>query len=227
MHTGRRQRSGTFAKAGTAAAAIAIVAFVVVVLHGRERWACSGWPEGTRRDGLVLTYAGYGTAETCHRGRSREWRFAPRPASAASETHAALASTVDDHGDLTLTVRFRTDRRLRTPRPQPWEVAWVIWHYSDDQHFYYLALKPNGWELGKEDPAYPGAQRYLVTEPTPRYDVAKWHTARITQTGDTIAVRIDGRDLIRMRDRERPYGRGHVGLYTEDAAVRFTDLRIT
>ena len=25
------------------------------------------------------------------------------------------------------------------------------------------ALKPNGLELGKEDPAYPGAQRFLVT----------------------------------------------------------------
>jgi Domain of Unknown Function (DUF1080) len=216
-------RRGTIA--GAVAAVIAIVMSLMVVSHERVR--CSPWSEGTRRGGMVLTYAGYGTAQVCGQGRSREWRLAPRAASAPSETHAALARTVGEHGDLTLQVRFRTVRRLRKPRPQSWEAAWVIWHYSDDRHFYSLVLKPTGWELGKEDPAYPGAQRFLATDSSPRFDVKEWHTARITQTGDRIAVKVDDRDLTRFRDRERPYGRGHVGLYTEDAAVRFTDLRIT
>ena len=31
----------------------------------------------------------------------------------------------------------------------------MLWRFLDDNHFYYLVLKPNGWEIGKADPAYP------------------------------------------------------------------------
>jgi hypothetical protein len=218
----RRRRTGGV----VAVVLLAAVALVAVVVGVRGRTRCSRWPEGTRSGGMVLTYGGYGSAEACRHDGAWEWHLSPRPASKASETHAALASTTGVQADLRLRVRMRTVRRLREPAPRSWEVAWVIWHYTDDHHFYYLTLKPNGWELGKEDPAYPGAQRYLATGSSPRYDVGEWHTAQVTQTGDTITARVDGRQITRLRDTEHPYLRGHVGLYTEDAAVRFTGLRI-
>lgn len=101
-----------------------------------------------------------------------------------------------------------------------------MWHYTDDLHFYALALKPNGWELSKEDPAYPGAQRYLATGSWSRYPAGSTAHAKVVQTGATMRVEVDGRHLTTFTDRERPYSRGRVGLYTEDAAVTFGRVRM-
>jgi hypothetical protein len=182
------------------------------------------WPEGARRGGVELAYAGYGPASACRHGGGWTWRLSPAGATASDETHAALALGPSRHGDARVLVRVRTRRQLRQPRPRPWEVAWVVWHYTDDRHFYYLALKPNGWELGKEDPAYPGAQRFLATGSTPRYPVGPWHDVEVRQTGDTISVRVDGQPLTTARDRQAPYRGGRAGFYTEDADVEATRL---
>jgi hypothetical protein len=110
-----------------------------------------------------------------------------------------------------MTANILTRHQLRTPVPNPWEVAWVLWHYTDDTHFYYLALKPNGWELGKEDPAYPGAQRYLATGSDRKFPIGSWYSTTIVQRGAVIT----------FTDGQRPYRSGHAGLYNEDADVRF------
>jgi 3-keto-disaccharide hydrolase len=187
---------------------------------------CEGWPEGAVRGGLSLRYGGYGKSSACRGGDDWEWRLSPRAAKKDKDTHAALALTEGRFGDLSLRVKMRTERQLRTPKPNPWEVAWVVWHYTDDKHFYYLTLKSNGWELGKEDPAYPGAQRFLATGDTPKFDPSEWLSVEVTQQGATMTASVGGRELTRVTDRERPYFGGHVGLYTEDATVYFTDLRV-
>jgi hypothetical protein len=60
-------------------------------------------------------------------------------------------------------------------RPNPWEVGWLLWCFSPDPthpydpsptsnsnfRFYALTLKPNGWEVSKQDPSYKGGQRFL------------------------------------------------------------------
>lgn len=59
--------------------------------------------------------------------------------------------------------------------PNPWEVGWLLWCFSPDPthpydpsptsnsnfRFYALCLKPNGWEVSKQDPSYRGGQRFL------------------------------------------------------------------
>ena len=126
-------------------------------------------------------------------------------------------------GDLDFAVAVTTMRQLRTgSRPRPWEAGWVLWHYSDDRHFYYLVLKPDGWELGKEDPAYPGGQRYLVTRARPAFPIGRTYRVRVGQAGARITVYADGTRLARVTDRQHPYLRGRTGLYAEDAAVTFT-----
>jgi hypothetical protein len=187
---------------------------------------CTSWPEGAARGGLTLSYAGYGTARACQDGAAWRWVLSPRSASGPSDTHAALARTAAPAGSLDVQVRIRTRQRLRG-QANPWEAGWLIWRYTDDHHFYYLVLKPNGFEIGKEDPAYPGAQRYLVTRSTPRFEVSAWHTIEVRQSGATMAVTVDGRPLASVHDRERPYATGDVGLYTEDAVAEFTGLRIS
>jgi putative lipoprotein len=71
-----------------------------------------------------------------------------------------------------------------TSKPNPWEVGWLLWCFSPDPthpydpsptsnsnfRFYALCLKPNGWEVSKQDPSYKGGQRFLKsnTQEDPR-----------------------------------------------------------
>jgi hypothetical protein len=115
---------------------------------------------------------------------------------------------------------------LRGPHPNPWEVGWILWHYTSDQRFYYIILKPNGWELGKADPGYPGDQRFLATATHPVFPPGRWYTVRVHQRGDGIEVDVDGRRLVRLTDSQHPYRSGRVGLYTEDASVTFQPITV-
>jgi hypothetical protein len=137
------------------------------------------------------------------------------------ETHAALVRTRQVYGDVDFTVELRTDAQLRlNSPPNPWEVGWVLWNYNDNTHFYYVILKPNGWELGKEDPAYPGAQRFLVTGED-AFPIGRTYAVRVRQVGNQMTVWVDGVRLVTFTDTERPYTSGAVALYTEDATASF------
>ncbi|MGH1556012.1 hypothetical protein ACRAWF_42070 [Streptomyces sp. L7] len=103
-------------------------------------------------------------------------------------------------------------------------MPWLVWAYTDPEHFYYITLKPNGWELGKRDPGYPGGQRFLATGRT-KYPVGAWYRVRVQQDAAVLAVAVDGKSLVTFTDSERPYLQGRVGAYTEDASVKFEDLK--
>ncbi len=120
-----------------------------------------------------------------------------------------------------------TDSQLRsgTP-PNPWEVAWVAWDYTDEEHFYYAVLKPNGWEIGKRDPAYPGGQRFLATGKSPTYPTGQWYDVRVVRVQGRTSLTVDGVPIAVFVDTERPYQGGRVALYTEDAAVRFRAIEV-
>lgn len=190
----------------------------------------------------VCTGAAGCTAAAAHPGLGRSWhvayngyghvaasrphgalRLTLRPARARSRTttHAALVLSAGRWRDLTADVRIRTNRQLRRPHANPWEVGWLLWHYTSDQRFYYIILKPNGWELGKEDPSYHGGQRFLVTSAHPVFPPGRWYAVRVQQRGDAIQVSVDGRRLVRFTDTQHPYLSGRVGLYTEDSSATF------
>jgi hypothetical protein len=126
---------------------------------------------------------------------------------------------------LLLHARVETMAQLRDGAPNPWEVAWVIWQYEDDTRFYYFIPKPNGWELGKRDPSYPGGQRFLASGTTERFPIGRVHDVTIVQDDDRIAVFVDGREIVRTRDVEKPYRRGRIGIYAEDAAIKVHAVR--
>jgi Domain of Unknown Function (DUF1080) len=150
----------------------------------------------------------------------------PRAAEAGDRTHAALAIDQTSLADFDLRVEMRTLKQLREGTdPNPWEVAWLVWRLDDAEHFYYLALKPNGWEVGKRDPAYPGGQRFLDTGNSPSFPVGEaWNEVRVHAVGSKFTIWIDGKKLSNFEDLERPYGSGHIGMYTEDARVQFRNF---
>jgi len=209
-----------------------------------EAHALANWPDDSTHGAWRALYNGLGENAIKVDG-SRVLSESPKPSTRLDETHACLVvSNAKLTGDLELTVRMKTVRQLRTPTPNPWEVAWIVWHYGDEGHFYYFAPKTNGWELAKvdaskKDPAgpacvwpeylnckYAGGQRYLLTGSTPTFPVGAWYRVRVRQLGTTMTVWVDDRELATFKDEETPYTSGSIGLYNEDANVHFDDVRV-
>jgi hypothetical protein len=181
------------------------------------------WADGSTHGRWRTVFTGYGSVS----GHDTAVQLTPRAPGADGATHAALVTTRTEYRDLALSLRLRTREQLRHDTPNPWEVGWVVWHYTDPGRFYALTLKPNGWELSKQDPEYPGGQRFLATGGTPVFPVSSWHDVGIVQVGNVIKVSAGGQLLASFTDTEQPYLAGSVGLYSEDARVSFADVRIT
>ena len=88
---------------------------------------------------------------------SRAMRLSTAAARTPSATYSALVRTTRTWGDLDFTIRLRTLAQRRRGQPNPWEVGWLLWRYTDNDHFYSFIIKPNGFELGKQDPPTPAA----------------------------------------------------------------------
>lgn len=183
----------------------------------------AAWPEGSAHRGLRVNFTGYGSVGPVA-SEPHVLRIAPAVSTTPGETHATLVTSTACFGDVDVTYRLRTIAHLRVGEPNPWEVGWTLWHYQSDHEFYYFVLKPNGWELGKADPAYPGAQRFLATG-SAVYDPFVWHDIHVVQRGASMSIYVDGQHIVDFTDTERPYTGGAVGFYSEDAEVDIGELR--
>jgi hypothetical protein len=184
------------------------------------------WHMGDGRGVWRVVFDGYGWVGIKSQS-SHSVSLIPGTATRPEETHASLVVSKSRYSDVTVAATAVTARQLRVGSPpNPWESAWLVWHYADNTHFYYLALKTNGWELGKADPEYPGAQRFLATGSAPRASIGRQNQVRVTQRGARSTVWIDGVFVVSFTDEERPYRNGRIGFYTEDAEVRFSDVSI-
>ncbi|MGJ0511274.1 hypothetical protein [Methylocystis sp.] len=201
-------------------------------------------PEARIEDGALLAhkwksvYHGYGSNSVARLFDGQALAIRPKESNSGSETHAGLISgphpswPVEIKGNFTIEASLHTEKQLRRQNaPNPWEVGWLLWDYVDKTHFYYLIPKPNGWELGKADPAYPGDQRFLASGNRPIYPIGNRYVVKIVQavtpTSTTISAFVDGVLLTTFTDRERPYSNGLVGFYSEDAAVYFHSVVVT
>lgn len=176
---------------------------------------------------MTSVFNGGGTNKILAVSNSNVLYQKPAVATSPELTYASLVtSRFETQGDIDFTVRVQTVSQLRTgSSPNPWETAWVLWNYTDNTHFYYFALKTNGYELGKADPAYPGNQRYLATGGS-GYSLGQWYTVRVIQTGNIISIYVDGTLVVSFTDSERPYLNGKIGCYNEDAETYFDDIAL-
>lgn len=150
----------------------------------------------------------------------------PTAATSPNNTHAALVVSQESFsGHVVFGGEIRTDEQLRIgSAPNPWETGWLVWNYTDNDHFYYFTLKTNGWELGKRDPSYEGGQRFLATGSNVSAHLGSWDTFRIEQAEATIRVYVNDALIVSFTDTERPYQSGSIGLYTEDAKVSLANV---
>lgn len=178
--------------------------------------------DGTSFAPWTVVFGGFGCVKIATDAATQWLDASPRVVTAAAQTSGALVIGPTYSTPFQWSARIRTAAQLRTgSTPNPWEVAWVVWHYVDNDHFYYFYPGTAGWELGKRDPAYPGGQRFLQTGSSPTFPVGRTYDVKVEQAADdTMKVYVDGRLLANFRDTERPLRSGRIGLYTEDAAIQ-------
>ncbi|WP_369069722.1 calcium-binding protein [Kineococcus terrestris] len=202
--------------------ALALAAAAVVWRTGPPGWGADPevWVDGSEHGDWLAVFNGEGST-TFDDGALR---LSPRPAARPQETHAGLVVSMAHYDDVDWTVTMHTLEQTRVGAPNPWEVGWVLWAYSDHDRAYYFTLKPNGWELGKLDPRFEGGQRFLATGGAPAEEGVP-HRVRVRQLAATVDVWVDGRHVVTYTDAEDPYLSGAVGMYSEDAVVEFTGMR--
>jgi hypothetical protein len=181
--------------------------------------------EGEVFGAWTVRFSGYGCVSTTARGQFSALTMGPKAAEKQFQTHAPMVLGPSFGSRVMFHMRVETTAQLRKGVPNPWEVAWVIWHYSDDAHFYYFIPKPNGWELGKRDPSYPGGQRFLASGRDQEFPIGHAYDVTVVQIAQDVAVFVGGREIVRLRDEERPYRAGRIGVYSEDATVKVDRVR--
>jgi hypothetical protein len=178
--------------------------------------------EGASLGRWTVVFTGYGCAKVEGRGRGRRLHADASPRSRPDQPMALLMTGPRLTVPLRLRARLHTESRVG---PEGWKGAWLVWAYRDREHFYYFIPKPDGWELGKRDPAYPGGQRFLASGRSPGTPLGSWADVEVTHGEDgSLRVRLGGRDVADFTDRERPYPIGRVGLYVEGAHAHFADV---
>jgi 3-keto-disaccharide hydrolase len=181
------------------------------------------WPDDTAWGDWYSLHDGFGRTAVVDSGTGRRLRLSTRTPDLPTETYSSLVHSTRNFDDIDFSVRLRTAKQLR-PVPNPWEVAWVLWHYTDNAHFYSFIVKPDGWELAKEDEAYPGKQRFLSYSYARSFPIGRTYEIRIRNVGDAITVWVDGQQIVAYTDRERPYRSGSIALYAEDSIALYAPV---
>jgi len=148
-------------------------------------------------------------------------------------TYATLVTSTHEFSNFVLVADVRTDDQLRRRSPpNTWEVAWIFFRYSDTFHYYWVALKPNGIELGKKDCDHctnpVDGQINLLTAPLPTVKIGEWSQWRIEALNNHISVYIDGNKVLDFIDSNmsKEGSAGKIAMYTEDAKVSFDNFFI-
>lgn len=158
----------------------------------------------------------------------------PKPAHSRSETHANLVlvrkTEIHPLKDFVLTAQISTERQLRTPKPNPWEVLWFFFNCQPGPNealkTNYFMIKPNGIEIGK---AFNHVkQKILLTRDQPRLVLGKTYSITLIKVGTHIDALVDGIPILSTAAHSLPIidSPGAIGIYTEDARAHLFDLSI-
>jgi hypothetical protein len=118
----------------------------------------------------------------------------------------------------------------------------LLWNYTDNNHFYNLILKPNGWEVDKEYLNSSGvqSQQFLASGTNHTFPIGRWNHVVVIQTVTnnvptfTVKVRINGSliTLAKVTDNGTSqsgaaYKSGKIGLYDEDSETWYGWVNVT
>ena len=184
------------------------------------------WLDATAFGAWYSLHDGFGRTQVESTKRGPVLTMTTRAPESLAVTFSSLVHTRRAFRDVDFTLTLRTVAQLRRPAPNPWEVAWVLWRYTDNRHFYAFIAKPNGFELAKQDVAYKGSQRFLAVSYASSFPTGTTYRIRVRHIGNTMCVWVNGIRLVRYTDRERPLRSGSIALYAEDSSVRYGPLEL-
>jgi hypothetical protein len=179
-----------------------------------------------------VEYNGFGAAGVVTDGNDNSFFMYPKKSVMKSETHSNLIRTVKKYKNFDVSIDTVTEKQLRqNDSPSSWEVAWIMFRYVDKFHHYYFVLKTNGYELGKVDNDRSiNKQIFLVTEESnsTRLEIGNWQHVRINMNDNYIRVWVNGSKIIDIIDTNMKdvLKKGYIGLYDEDALVKFDNIYI-
>ena len=101
------------------------------------------WPDDTTWGDWYSLHDGFGRTAVVNERTGRMLRISTRTPRDPSESYSSLVHSTRSFGDVDFTVRVRTVKQHR-PVPRPWEVGWVLWRYTDNEHFDWFIVKPDG-----------------------------------------------------------------------------------
>lgn len=211
-----RQRRTPLLFAG-AILAILVAGMIMIAMRGEP---ADQWLESETHGHWTVRYTGFGEVTSDDERITLE----PQAAADVDITHGGLVHTTGQCRDANFSMTVNTESQVRQDDPNVWEVGWVLWNFQSDTQFYAVALKPNGWEISKQDPNYEGNQRFLASGDTPTFPIGHDYRVTVTQNDGAMTVSVDGEELNTVTDTQTPYREGSIGLYTEDARVHFSDF---
>ncbi|VVB55732.1 Uncharacterised protein [uncultured archaeon] len=148
---------------------------------------------------------------------------------APDETNSSLAISTQTFSNFEFVTDVKTVRQLRqNTSPNPWEVSWIMFRFTDLTHYYYFTVKTNGIELGKYDGGQEVVdQKILYTTETPTVTIGTWSTWKINVVGNHIIVYVDGVKVVDYIDKtmSNQLKSGSIGMYNEDALVNFDNVK--
>lgn len=164
----------------------------------------------------------------------------------SSITYAGLVLSSSEYDNWTrITAEMMTTAQWRTPTPEDWEVAWLLWNFEHVNHFYYLILKPGaGWEFGKEwhdgiiqrqdflaysfAESYPINHNYKITvdQEVNGTDVITSVTIEDLTAATAPVLLVDRFVDDGSRESGAAYPAGRIGLYVEDSTGRFDNITV-
>ena len=103
------------------------------------------------------------------------------------------------------------------------ETEWIVWNYTDSNHFYYLAPRENGWVLAKRN-GNPNNPEILATG-TDAFPANSPKNFKIERKGNTFEVTVNGKKLASVTDNS-PINQGRIGLYTYNSAINIDNIEL-
>lgn len=154
-------------------------------------------------------------------------------------TAASLVTSLREFDNWSRIVfEFKTDVQFRTPTPNVWEVLWSMFNFKSVNRFYFVAIKPDGWEITKEwHNGVSQQQDFLAYSFSTHWPVGNWMRVTIDQSvsGSSVTLTVTAEDLTAgsgpqvlatvtddgTRGSGPAYPDGKVCMYSEDARGRY------
>ena len=181
-----------------------------------------------------VAYTGFGSVGVQQDAATGNHYFFEQPKTSTSKKHtyASMVLTAQQYSNFEMDLDMKTVAQLRqNSPPNTWETAWVFWHYTDEFHYYALALKTNGLQIEKKDNDNhdDSAEIYVKFSNIQKLKLNNWVHIKLMITGNHITLWADGELVLDFTDKipnSPVMSHGHTGLYNEDAKVNFDNIRI-